>query len=102
MVKQDLFAAEKKDWVTKARRAAETIALENGTVNIDEVLSICPRPGYIHRNTTGKIFSNSVFRFSGVIKSKKVSSKGRLICVWTLDEALYPRPVTPWEREDVY
>jgi hypothetical protein len=93
MNKPDLFASEKKAWIAKARKVAEKIALEKGSVDIEQVLQVCPRPGYMHPGTTGKIFSNSVFKYLRVRKSTRPISKGRLICVWRLDETLYPNTV---------
>lgn len=90
MVKQDLFAENRQDWLSKARHAAEKIALAAGKVDIEDVLAICPRPKYLHKNITGKVFAPDMFRVRGFKKSRRAISKGRIICEWELREAYYP------------
>lgn len=86
----DLFVKERQDWLDKARHTAEKIALVNGRVDIEDVLEKCPRPKYLHRNVTGKVFTHDIFKVSGFKKSRRTISKGRIICVWTLRSEFYP------------
>lgn len=90
MGNQGMFGVQAEEWLNKARHTAEKIAVENGKVDIEDVLEVCPRPRFLHRNITGKVFTKDVFRVVAFKKSRRAVSKGRMICVWGLKRELYP------------
>lgn len=97
----NLFQSSRQEWVEAARRAAEDIILEEGQCTIEDVLARCPRPRYLHPNTTGHIFRNSIFRMLYVTRSRRPISNKRLICVWGLKEEFYPMSKLQYKRRKV-
>lgn len=91
MIKQDLFHTQREEWLQKARHTAEKLAIEHGSVDIEDVLALCPRPRFLHKNVTGHVFKAPVFRTVGIRKSRRPISNGRLICIWAVREEFYPK-----------
>jgi len=79
----DLFNKGKEDWLEKARHTAKKLLAGRYSITIEDVLEICPRPDYLHRNTIGKVF-NDEFVPVGFEKSRRAISKGRWIRKWRL------------------
>lgn len=79
----DLFQKSREQWLEEARVAARKLLGLRDSVTIEDVLELCPRPTYLHRNTTGKVF-NEDFIPIGFAKSKRSISKGRWIRQWRL------------------
>lgn len=82
---KDLFKKEREAWLEEARTTAKKLLEDKSLITIEDVLKECPRPEYIHRNTTGKVF-NSDFKPVGWRKSKRPVMNGRFVRVWRLGE----------------
>jgi hypothetical protein len=77
-------------WVSIARRCAESIAREHGTVTADEVRNVLYPLGYIprHPNAWGAVFKGTQFEWTGEwIKSRIPERHGNNIRVWRLRRA---------------
>ncbi len=85
----DLFSKEKQAWLDECRAAARRLLTTREEITVEDVLEICPRPTYIHRNTTGQIFNHKDFQFARFTKSRRHISKGRWIMRWKLDDSLF-------------
>lgn len=86
----DLFQSTREEWLTEARATARKLLTMQRTITIEDVLKECPRPSYLHRNVTGNVFHDKDFKLCGYAKSKRPISNGRVISVWTLNEAHMP------------
>ena len=53
---KDLFKKEREAWIENARVTARKLLDNKSLITIEDVLKECPRPPYLHRNTTGSIF----------------------------------------------
>lgn len=82
---KDLFKKEREAWLESARLAAKELLEERTLITIEDVLKVCPRPEYIHRNTTGKVFNND-FQPVGWRKSKRPIMNGRFVRIWRLKD----------------
>ncbi len=80
---QDLFGMTRETWLEEARRTARELLATRPTITIEDVLERLPRPSFIHRNTTGKVFDED-FKPVGFVKSRRTISKGRWIRQWVL------------------
>lgn len=83
---QDLFQVNREQWIEGARVVARRLLRNRYKITIEDVLAVYPRPKYLHRNTTGKVFQNEAFRAIGYTPAKKLSSHGRIIRLWTLSD----------------
>jgi hypothetical protein len=79
----DLFRKGKEDWLQSARDEAKKLLKRRYSITIEDVLEVCPKPTYLHRNTIGSVF-NGDFVPVGFTKSKRLVSKGRYIRQWRL------------------
>lgn len=59
---KDLFKKEREAWLEEARVTAKKLLEDKSLITIEDVLKECPRPEYIHRNTTGNIFRCDDFK----------------------------------------
>lgn len=82
---KDLFKKEREAWLEEARTTAKKLLEDKALITIEDVLKEYPRPEYIHRNTTGKVF-NSDFKPVGWRKSERPVMNGRFVRVWRLGE----------------
>lgn len=82
---KDLFKKEREAWLESARLAAKELLEDKPLITIEDVLKVCPRPEYIHRNTTGKVFNND-FQPVGWRKSKRPIMNGRFVRIWRLKD----------------
>lgn len=80
----DLFDKSREEWLEDARNTAKKLLRDHPSITIEDVLDVCPRPSYIHRNSTGAVFKNGEFRTTGYTKSRRAVSKGRWIFRWAL------------------
>lgn len=81
---QDMFRKTREEWLEDARATARKLLKFRNSITIEDVLVACPRPTFIHPNTTGKVF-NKEFKSVGITYSKRRSSHGRLIRRWQLN-----------------
>lgn len=79
----DIFKEEKERWLTEARQTARELLRDKESVTIDDVIDLCPRPKYLHRNTNGAVF-NRDFESVGFTKAVHPAAKGRWIQMWKL------------------
>lgn len=82
---KDLFKKEREAWLEEARTTAKKLLEDKALITIEDVLKEYPRPEYIHRSTTGKVF-NSDFKPVGWRKSERPVMNGRFVRVWRLGE----------------
>lgn len=78
-----LFSLGQNTWLAECRTIAKQLLKHRETITVEDVLKLSPRPKYLHRNTTGRIFDDQ-FRPVGFTKSKNPTSKGRWIRTWSL------------------
>lgn len=79
----NLFALGADEWLERARHDARKLLKNRNSITIEDVLDICPKPEYLHKNTVGSVF-NRDFVPIGFIKSKRLVSRGRWIRTWKL------------------
>lgn len=84
---QDLFSTTREQWLEGARHAARQLLRRKANITIEDVLDIYPRPKYLHRNVTGRVFQGTMFSPVGYTSAKKLSSHGRVIRVWAFSDA---------------
>lgn len=90
---QSLFRQSTIEWLEEARSTARGLLLTRPYITINDVLTICPRPQYVHRNIVGSVFKNGDFRVVGFTKSNSRLAKGRIICQWGLKHTPSPRKI---------
>ena len=95
---QDLFKTERETWLDDARAAARRLLTTRHEITIEDVLAICPRPTYVHRNVSGQLFKHDDFKASGFTKSTRSVSKGRWIMRWKLNQEAFPLTMTQVRR----
>jgi hypothetical protein len=78
------FAKERQEWINDCRETARKLLTVRASITVEDVLKICPRPRYIHKNVTGSVFRDPDFVMCGWTKATKSSSNGRWIMRWTL------------------
>lgn len=81
---KDLFKKEREVWLLKARDTAKELLKEYYSITIEDVLKKCPRPDYIHRNATGKVFDKD-FIAIGWRRSARPLMNGRQVRVWRMN-----------------
>lgn len=81
---RSLFSQGKEQWLTEARDAARKLLKSRQTITIEDVLEVCPKPAYLHRNTIGSVLRHTDFKVVGYTLAKKPSSNSRLIRLWGL------------------
>jgi hypothetical protein len=82
----NLFKQSTHEWLEEARDEAENICRKKGVVTIEDVLKVCPRPNYVHRNSTGNMFHDDRFYAFGWIPSGRPAMNGRQVRIWKLRE----------------
>jgi hypothetical protein len=83
---QDLFNTTREQWLEGARHAARKLLRLRSKITIEDVLELYPRPKYLHRNVTGRVFRSEMFQPIGYTTAKKPSSHGRVLRIWTLSD----------------
>lgn len=83
---QSLFNQTAQQWVEGARLVGRKLLRTRHKITIEDVLEVWPRPSYLHRNTTGKVFQSHMFHAIGYTRARKPSSNGRVIRWWTLSD----------------
>lgn len=81
---KDLFKDERDKWLENARTTAFKLLKRSERITIEDVLKVCPRPQYVHPNTTGKVFIEKEFVAVGWRPSQRPLMNGRQVRVWTL------------------
>lgn len=100
---QDLFTSSKQQWLEDARLAAQRLLKVQECITIEDVLSICPRPKFLHQNITGNVFKSREFKPTGRYrKSKRSISHGRDVKEWTLKEGYKNTRSRDYEVPDIY
>lgn len=87
---QGLFSQTREDWLDATRSTARNLLRTRTYITIDDVLAICPRPQFLHRNTTGQVFKHPDFKVYGFQKSTNPLANGRIICQWVLSDVPPP------------
>lgn len=80
----DLFKREREAWLDKARSTARKLLRYRRRITVEDVLEQCPRPQYVHQNTTGMIFRDNDFKAVGWQPSRRTAMNGRQVRVWSL------------------
>lgn len=85
---RELFHRQREAWIEDCRATARhlLIARPGIEITIEDVLAECPRPSYVHRNTTGHVFRSDDFKHCGWVQARKPSSNRRWIMKWTLSD----------------
>ena len=81
-----LFGQTTRDWVDQARDDAARLLTVRQTITIEDVLFVNPRPSYIKKSVTGKIFQDRRFKAVGYTLSKRPAMNSRVIRLWALAE----------------
>lgn len=80
---QDMFGYSREAWLEECRKTAKLLLRNSETVTVEDVTALVPRPTYLHRNTTGRIFNNQ-FKPVDFVKAKHTLAKGRYIRTWKM------------------
>lgn len=80
---QDRFNFDREDYLEQCRSTAKRLLRNGGTVTIEDITRLCPRPTYLHPNIMGSVFDNQ-FRQVGFTAAKNPAAKGHIIRIWTL------------------
>ena len=75
---KDLFKKEREAWIENARVTARKLLDNKSLITIEDVLKECPRPPYLHRNTTGSVFRCDDFVAVGWRKSERPLMNARI------------------------
>ena len=87
---QDMFRRDREAWIEEARATARRLLVARQEITIEDVLTECPRPTHIHRNTTGSVFKHDDFAPCGLTKSRRTISRGRYVMKWRLNAEQLP------------
>ncbi len=79
-----LFKKARQEWMEQCRVTARHLLRRRRYITIEDVLKECPRPKWVHRNTTGFVFRTSDFRPAGSLPSVRPEMNGRYVKVWAL------------------
>lgn len=82
-----LFEQGRADWLVKARAAARKIAIERGTVTIDDVRDVCPPPDGVDPRVMGAVLRAPAFEVIKYQKSSRRECHNRPVAVFRLIEA---------------
>ena len=85
----DLFQNERDKWLEETRAVARKLLKRKFSITIEDVLEKCPRPQYVHPNTTGRVFLGTDFKAIGWQPSMRPSMNGRQVRRWTLNTRDY-------------
>jgi hypothetical protein len=83
---KDLFQKERQAWLLDCQAAARKLLRTRLDITIEDVLEVCPRPSYIHKNTTGSVFRHDDFVAFAFAKARKPSSHSRYVMRWRLSD----------------
>lgn len=83
---QDLFQVGRDEWLDSARVAARNLLRNRLTITIEDVYTVCPRPSYLHYNTSGSVFKHPDFHAVGYTYSRRPHMHKTLISKWTLSD----------------
>jgi hypothetical protein len=75
----DAHEERHRDWVLKARDIAVKVALDFGSVSINDVRPRCPLPEGAHPSLYGAVFRTPVLRPAGYCVAIHASSHGRVV-----------------------
>ena len=70
------------DWLDNARRVAQSIARERGSVTADDLREFLPEPP--HHNLMGAVFAGSEWALVGYEQSRRPKAHARLLRRWRL------------------
>lgn len=73
------------EWIASARSVAIYIARRDGTVTINDVLKVFPKPPCVHPNAIGSVMRTVELKRIGFVKSDKVSAHARNIGVYSFN-----------------
>lgn len=79
----DMFSLTRQGWLEECRKTAKQLLRNGGVITIEDVLMLVPRPTYLHRNVTGRVFDNQ-FKPVGFVRAKHEAAKGRYIRTWQI------------------
>lgn len=77
-------ASNNREWLGIARLVAESIALRQGSVCIDDVLKEFAKPDDVNPNTLGNMFKEKKWEFICYKRSQKTSRRCGTIGIWKL------------------
>ncbi len=98
---RELWKQEAEDWLNEARKTARDLLLKRQTCTIEDVLQVCPRPSYLHRNLTGSVFKDDIFRPVGYTKSRRRLEKASVIRIWELKEEYWPQDMLAHRKRNM-
>lgn len=80
---QNRFNFDREDYLEQCRETAKRLLRHGGTVTIEDVSKLCPRPTYLHPNIMGSVF-NKEFKQVGFKTAKNPAARGHVIREWVL------------------
>jgi hypothetical protein len=75
----DAHEERHRDWVLKARDVAVKVALDFGSVSINDVRPRCPLPEGAHPSLYGAVFRTPALRAAGYVVAFHRESHGRVV-----------------------
>jgi hypothetical protein len=80
-----LFEEHRADWLAEARATAVSLAIQRGTVTIDDVRDHCPPPDDVDPRVMGAVFRTSDFESTGRhVRSVRRTCHNRPVMVFKL------------------
>ena len=86
----DVLEETRKDFIEKCREVGRVIALEKGSVNIDDIREKIKLPEGMNGNVFGAVFRGSEWQHSGFMKSKIKTNHERIIGIYTWKDKVDP------------
>ena len=73
-----------RDWVLKARDIAVKVALDFGSVSINDVRERIQLPANLHPSVLGAVFRTKQFKKVGLVEANHPQAHARIVRVYTL------------------
>lgn len=81
LIHNDIFQGQREQWLIQCRTVARQLLKTRESITIEDVTKLVPRPTFLHRNLTGRVF-NDEFVPVGFTKALHKEAKGRWIRTW--------------------
>lgn len=100
----DLFRQTSDEWIENARSEAVRQLRTHEYITIEDILRVCPFPGYLKVNIRGQVFKTREFTPIGWTNAQRSLARSHALRQWTLrgesdEDSLPKRRRRAWELE---